>query len=259
MGDQDAVRPAVRLVPVDDRASGPRLIAAERRFSRPMIELADLVTKAELDRIHPYVRDFYEDPSDFDVVVRLHIGPLLEQLVRGALSISPFYALGLLASKSEGRAREYPVAMRIADDAADHVRWDSLLVVDGKEVPLFTGTVSIVDGCLRQTLDGYGPPITLDLRARAAGDGVRFELARATPMLLFAAARISYTTQPVQSGIRVVCSYQHKLLRVDRQIELEAKRNAARSATRDRRVPGASATPRPPPTLLPPARRRSGS
>ncbi|HVH43295.1 MAG TPA: hypothetical protein VM925_13160, partial [Labilithrix sp.] len=211
-------KPARRSV---EYRSGARIAVAERVYGQPLVDLAELLTTADLARVHPFVREFYEDPSAFDVVARLYMAPIVEQLVRGGLPISPLYALGLVAASDAPRKQEYPVRMHIREDDDGRLRWDRFLLIDGAEVPLFTGHVAVVDGCLRESLDGHGTPITIDLRAHADGEGVRFELARATPAWLFAPVRISYTTHPTANGIRTVGTYRHRLLRLDGQIELE--------------------------------------
>lgn len=226
-GSSTAPEPAKRRRSVE-RSSGTRLVTAKARDldSTPLIDLAELLGAAELERVHPLVRDFYEDPSGFDVVARLNVAPFVEQLLRGGLSVSPLYALGLVGARERAREREYPVRMSIRRDDRGRARWDRFLSIEDVEVPLFTGEVAVVDGHLRESLDGHGTPITIDLRARLEGDGVRFELARATPSWLFAPVRIAYVTMPTASGIRTVGTYRHRLLRVDGRLELEGKQRA---------------------------------
>jgi len=220
-----AAPPARR--PSVHRSSGTRLVTARPRGAiPPMIDLGELLSSAQLARVHQHVRDFYADPSAFDVVARLRMPPLIEQLVRSGLPVSPLYALGLVGAK-ESSHREYPVTMNVRRAEHGEVRWDRYLSVDGVEVPLFTGEVSVVDGHLRESLDGHGPPVAIDLRARAERDGIRFDLVRATPSWLFAAVRIAYVTLPTARGVRTVGTYRHRILRVDSTLELEGTLRAS--------------------------------
>lgn len=222
----------------DDHGSGTHLVVARHSLApAPLVDLAKLLPAPDLARVHPFVREFYADPSAFDVVARLHMSRIMEHLVRGGLSISPLYALGLVASRDAKKKQSYPVKMVIQEEEG-RSRWDRFLVIDGKEVPLFKGHVSIVDGCLRESLEGHGMPVHIDLRARPDGEGVRFELQRGSPSLLFTASRISYTTHPTANGIQTVGRYQNRLLRVDGRIELEAVRSAARQRLFSLPAPG---------------------
>ena len=217
--EREAAAPRHRSV---HRSSGRRLVSAKPHVeTRPLIDLGELLSSADLARVHPHVRAFYENPVAFDVVARLQMTPLVEQILRGGVPVSPLYALGLLGGHESKQQREYPVTMSVRRGAHDGVRWDRFLSVDGIQVPLFTGTVAVVDGHLREALDGHGTPITIDLRARVEGDGVRFDLVRATPSLLFAGARIAYVTMPTPGGIRTAGTYRHRFLRVDGRLELE--------------------------------------
>ena len=203
------------------RSSGTRIVTTRPHGgSPPMVDLADLLPSAQLARVHPHVREFYAHPSAFDVMARLRMPPFVEQLVRSGLPVSPLYALGLVGAR-ESAHREYPVTMKVHRGEHDQIRWDRFLSLDGIEVPLFTGQVAVVDEHLRESLDGHGPPVTIDLRARPEADGIRFDLVRATPSWLFAAVRIAYVTLPTAQGIRTVGTYRHRLLRVEGTLELE--------------------------------------
>lgn len=207
------------------RASVPELaIEKAREFAPPLVDLAELLSKSELALVHPSVRAFYADPSDFEAVVRFHVGALAERVARRGLPFSPLYALGLVGARAGKERREYPLVMRVYRDTRGRPRWDRLLCIDGKCVPLFAGEVSVEGGRMQETLDGHGLRITVQFEPRVVGRGVRFEMVEASPAWLFTTVALAYETHPTLDGIRTIGSYRHGLLRLDGEIEFEARR-----------------------------------
>lgn len=207
------------------RGSAPDISVKDApRFAPPLVDLAELLSKSELARVHPSVRSFYADPSEFEAVVRFHVGPLVERVARRGLPFSPLYALGLVGARAGQQRREYPLVMRVYRDARGRPRWDRLLSIDGTEVPLFAGEVSVKSGRMQEALDGHGLAVTVQFEPRVVGRGLRFEMVKASPAWLFATVGLAYETRPTVDGIRTVGTYKHGLLRLDGEIEFEARR-----------------------------------
>lgn len=222
----------LRAAPASDpklaRQSSPKLVEAPASdptaFVPPLLDLAQLLPASELERIHPNVRAFYNDPRAFDMTARLAITPMAKMMAVKGLPVSPLYALGLVGRKGNASRHEFAVRSRLERAPDGSLRWDRFVIIDGSEVPLFTGQIGAAEGLMRETLDGHGVRVTVDFRARGAGEGLRFELVKATPAWIFAPVKIRYETVPTAHGIRTTGSYRHRLLRIDGEIEFDARR-----------------------------------
>lgn len=205
----------------EESAPAPR-VTIDHSSSR-LLDVAELLPRADLARVHPSVREFYDAPARFEMTARFRMSPLLEQAVRRGVPVPPLDALGLLAARQLGDRRECPVVMRIHRGADGRVHWGRFVTIDGSTVTLITSEVHVVDGYLREVVDTRGTSVTLDFRPRIQGRGICFELARTTPRWIYTAVTLSYHTQPTTDGVSILGEYRHRLLRIDGSVELGAR------------------------------------
>lgn len=172
-----------------------------------MVDLAKVLTPAQLAQVDPRVLAFYKNPARFDVHAGTEVQDgLLSQLVMG--TIAPRLAgMSKLPDRVEG-FENYPLESEIYQDDQGGTHWDRYVMVDGERKPLFLAKFETEGKQVKETFSVRGKEVALYFDVVPHQGGVRLTLDQEkSSKLVTDDSNIVFTVTPGPGGLKTVGEY----------------------------------------------------
>jgi hypothetical protein len=171
-----------------------------------MIDLAKLLTPAQLAQVDPRVLAFYNDPRAFDISTGVDLDNAPSALVLGSLGPA-FSGLGNIPDRGPG-FEGYPLESELYKDLQGRTHWDRYVVVDGKRQPLFLARFETAGKQVKETFTVDGKDVALYFDVEVYQGGIRLTIDHQKSSLLALTSNIVFTTVPTASGVETTGRYR---------------------------------------------------
>jgi hypothetical protein len=180
--------------------------ASTQRPVARMIDLAKVLSPAQLAALDPKVRAFYEDPRAFDITTGVDLDNAPSALILGSLGPA-LSGLGNIPDRGKG-FEGYPLENELYLDPTGHTHWDRYVVVDGKRQPLFLAKFETAGKQLVETFSVDGKDVALYFDVGVVDGGLQLKLDHQKSSKLALTSSITFTTVPTATGLQTTGRYQ---------------------------------------------------
>lgn len=178
----------------------------DRKTVSKMVDMAKVLTPAQLEQVDPQVLAFYRNPMAFDVQAGIHLPEEgLSKFVLGTLG--PIASsLGDIPDRGQG-FEAYPLEQSIYRDSKGRTHWDRQVVVDGERRDLFKARFEVEGKQVKETFSVNGVDIALYFDVTPHQGGLKLTLDHGKSSKLAGLSDIEFITTPTATGLKTEGRY----------------------------------------------------
>lgn len=197
----------------------------DRKPVGTMVDLSKVLSPEQLAQVDPKVREFYQNPANFDIRTGVEFEGFLSRILLGEVA-STVSGFGDIPDRKDG-FENYPLESEVYRDAQGRGHWDRYAVVDGERKTVFNARFEVEGRQIKETFNVHGKDVALYFDVTPYQGGIRLTLDKDKSSKLTTTSNIVFTTTPTGDGLKTIGHYTNATRLAEGRIEFRMAKKAS--------------------------------